>query len=365
MRNKLIVMTTILLLPLCVNAQSKQEKWEKMRQTLTDSVQAIYAAELVNEADYANDSTWSAIIGEFGKQLDAEIAEVVNRAMNEVEKKYNKILDAIAKRKRQIEKERLKAQKEIEKQNAQNETSQAEKDPEKEVDMPATSAVAETEEAEVPSYPKDYWDELETQLKGAKEHPNLDRFVAELFSQDTCVQHYYPLLADMEALSKRIGNLNAEIGGRLSGFVKDVRAVNRADSVLYKPYNKQAKDEALAGLDSISFLSTAQLKASGVDSLKEGLRYYYLTTSNMLDLIKEIQDAHRDKNQDALKESFSFEARIDNFKMVPYMWRMYDEIILHSVVKYAEDGESYLFEQFDIKRLETLKQELEEVRKSK
>lgn len=362
MRNKLIVMTTILLLPLCVNAQSKQEKWERVRQALTDSVQAIYAAELVNEADYANDSTLSATIGEFGKKLDDEIAEVVKQAMSEAEKKYNKIIVAIEKRKQQIEKERKKAQKEIEKQNAQNETSQAEKDPEKEVDIPAASAVTETEKSKEPSYPESYWNELEAQLKGAKEHPNLDSFVTELIGQ-TCVQDYYPLLEDMEILSKRIGNWNAEIGGRLAGFVKDVRAVNRADSVLYKPYNKQAKDKALSGLDGISFLSTAQRKASGVDSLKEGLRYYYLTTSNMLDLIKEIQDACRDKNPDSLNESFSFEARIDNFKMVPYMWRMYEEI-LHSVVKYAEDGKSYLFEQFDMERLDALKQELEEVRKS-
>ena len=387
---KRLIIVICWLVPLCGYAQLEEqessdkivsEKVRGVKQVLTDSIKSIYAASLRELRESAQDSIVQVRIAELQQAFEIELVTVLEEALTNVEEKYLEVLEAVEDCKHKAEKERLKAEEKKKKEEAkkQKEAARNKKDfseEEKQTEKPEASLKPEKKEEkqeDVSDYTENYWNKQEGLLRGDSLFTNVKALVDGLVNADDSLHHYYAIIHDLDSLGGRISKLDTCIGGKLKGFVKDVNAVKNAEETLNTPYNKAKKDAALGGLNSLSFLNKAQVEICSVDSLKEALRYYYLTTSNMLDFIQEVQDAHamytkegaseqdKENAQASLRESFSIEARIDNFRMVAYMNGLYKEIL--DIVLQDENG-NYRFESFDMNRLESIKQELEKDRKS-
>lgn len=386
---KRLIVILCWLLPLCGYAQQeKQEPLDKdvservksVQQALLDSIKSIYTESFSRLQKSVQDSVVQAQVAELQQAFEIDLDKACEKAWVDVEKKYQKTLEAVEDCKHEAEKERLKAeekkgkkakkQKEVEtdKAPAPKEKSLSEK-----VEASQETQKKEGKEEAKLVYTENYWNEREALLVGDSLFTNMEAWVDSLVNADDSLHHYDAIIHDLDSLGGRISKLDVRIGGRLKGFAGDVKALKNAREVLGKPYNKAEKDVALSRLDSLSFLNKKQMEACSVDSLKDALRFYYLTTSNMMDLIQEIKDAHamynreganekdKEKAQASLQESFSIEARIDNFRMVSYMNGLYEEIL--RIVQPDKNGK-YKFESFDMDRLEAIKKELEEVRQS-
>lgn len=387
---KRLIIVICWLVPFCGYAQLEEqessdkivsEKVRGVKQALADSIKSIYAESFGELQESAQDSVVQVRIAELQQAFEMELATIWEEALMDVEEKYLEVLEAVEDCKYKAEKERLKAEGKKKKEEAkkQKKAARNKKDSseeEKQTEEPEAFLKPEKKEEKqeaVSGYTEDYWNKQEGLLKGDSVFTNVKALVDSLVNADDSLHHYYAIIHDLDSLGSRISKLDTCIGRKLKGFVKDVNAVKNAEETLNTSYNKTKKDAALSGLNSLSFLNKTQVEACSVDSLKEALRFYYLTTSNMLDLIQEIQDAYamytkesaseqdKENAQAAMLESFSIEARIDNFRMVAYMNGLYKEIL--DIVQQDENGK-YQFENFDMNRLESIKQELEKDRKS-
>ena len=333
-------------------AQETDHKIEKNECGFADSVTAVYAALIDEFQEAAPDSAAKAEIAELQQKFEKEISSILEKALDKVRKEIDKCIQKAEKRQSEIETEEIS--------NAEEESSEVEEEIEKVEEKDTISVYAE-----------EYWENLETQLEDSDSLVNISAFVDELLNADENVLHYDSILADMDSLAGRISKLNNCVGMRLKGFVENVESVKYAQETLEKPYNRKNKNRALDGLDSLMFMTQRQIDSSFVADMKEGLRYYYFTTGNMLSLIQEIKDMHhlythldsgeKDKAdaQDNLQSSLSIDY---NFKIIPYMQNLYEEIV-SEIIKRDETGQ-YQFNQFDMNRLDAVRQELESVRKS-
>ena len=216
-------------------------------------------------------------------------------------------------------------------------------------------------------------------LSEATDLPNTETFVLGLLKAESNVMNYLSLLSELETMVGQLMDLNIadSIKKHIPDFLQGLRAVSFASVVLNEKYDKQNRVKAQSGLDKLNFYTKEQMQSVQIDSLKQGLRLFYLTTSNMLDLIDEIESFHNEYTtvdslsrsskvieiSTGLSESINFEARNNNISYVPYMWRMYKTIVQDVIVKDENGG--YVFDEFDMPKLRSLKKEIEEVRNKK
>ena len=212
-------------------------------------------------------------------------------------------------------------------------------------------------------------------LEGAAEIPNTMGFVRRLLSADNNVLNYVPLLPELKKISGQVETIQKDSAVLLNDFIRCIETVDDAKQVLEMPYNKERRVKAQNKLKDLNFYMPEQANSIQVDGIKRGLRTYYLATSNMLNLIDEIKDSHsRYMAEDATEESrkaaeedllssLQFEARNNNFRIVPYMNGLFDRICTEVVLK-NEQG-AFLFGEFRINILDDIKNELEEARTSR
>lgn len=344
---RFIIILISLLMSVSGYAQETDHKIEKTECGFADSVTAVYAALIYESQEAAPDSAAKAEIAELQQKFEKDISSILEKALDKVRKEIDKCIQKAEKRQPEIETEEIS--------NAEEESSEVE------VEEKDTISV----------YTEEYWENQETQLKDSDSLVNISAFVDELLNADEDVRNYEPILVDMDSLAGRISKLSNCAGMRLKGFVENVESVKYAQETLERPYNRKDKDRALDGLDSLMFMTQRQIDSSSVADMKEGLRYYYFKTGNMLSLIQEIKDMHhlythvdsgekeKADAQDNLQSSLSIDY---NFRIIPYMQNLYEEIV-SEIIKRDETGQ-YQFNQFDMNRLDAVRQELESVRKS-
>lgn len=196
-------------------------------------------------------------------------------------------------------------------------------------------------------------------------------FINDFLSFSDDISQYLPIendLIEMNNLLKQCGLYVVE----LNAFIDDLKVVEFADSVLKSPYKKETRIDAQNKLKSVKFRTDGQIKCSYVNSLLHGLSIYYLSTSNMMDLIDEIiehqqrylvskTDDEKNEITEDMRSCIEFDARVDNFRSVKYMSDIYDKII-HDVIFYDEEGR-IVFEKFNMDSLKTIKKDLEYMRK--
>lgn len=195
-------------------------------------------------------------------------------------------------------------------------------------------------------------------------------FFRDFLMQTDDIRQYVPLKDDLIKISELLKQYQMSIPD-LQPFVEDLETVALADSILQSPYDRAKRIDAQERMKNIRFMSEKQTGCAYVDSLRQGLDIYYLSTSNMMDLIQEIEDCHTQylatdnpkemqKIVDDLKSSIEFEARVANFRSVMYVSKLYDEII-ERILSYDDEG-NFVFQRFDMIGLETIKNKLEEMR---
>lgn len=361
---RLIIVFGCLLISVFGYAQKTER--ESFADDVLDSLTA-YSALKFEIPESVSDSTAKVEIAQLQQQFEKDVYSVLNNALEAVKNNYKKVRKEIDKCISKAEKRKL----DIEESSKEKDEQPSESDViEGSEDLNIVEEIKEKEETSV--YSEEYWEKQEGQLKDSDSLVNISAFVDTLLKADTNVQAYAPILADMDSLAGRISKLDTVIGRRLKGFVVDVKAVQYAWATLNEPYNREDKDRALNGLDSIMFLTPDQLKTCSVENMKEALRFYYFTTGNMLSLIQEIKDMHAlythidsdDKTKNDAQNTLKSNLSIDyNFKIIPYMDCLYKEIV-SEIIKTDEATGQYQFDKFDMNRLDAIRQELEEVRKS-
>lgn len=343
--------------------QVTEEDVDSCEQAFLDSLKQIYNRAYLLQLDsiiYSRE-TAKKLQTEFEEQLSATLTE----AFQDVEKQYLKMQEAIVKAE---SKAKTKQEKEEKKEQTVDKA------------IEETKVIPEVvvETAESPrdkfSYTETDWAQKERILNGVDSLPHVRNLVNHLMVADSVVENYYSILDEFSLLAERISKFDAESGKRLSKFVKDIVSVKQAQETLRKPYNKEGRNKAQEGLKNVSSLSDEQQKTCKLDDLKEGLRLYFLTTSNMLDVIEEIESAcnlyispevsedDKKKAAESIKESLSFEARVANFRLVPYMNELFEEICNKVIV--TDDDGNLRFEDFDMTRLNQIKDDLLIVRQS-
>jgi hypothetical protein len=366
MKTYLIILT--LMFPVWALAQTNgkqvtEEDVDSCEQAFLDSLKQIYNRAYLLQLDsiiYSRE-TAKKLQTEFEEQLSATLTE----AFQDVEKQYLKMQEAIVKAE---SKAKTKQEKEEKKEQTVDKA------------IEETKVIPEVvvETAESPrdkfSYTETDWAQKERILNGVDSLPHVRNLVNHLMVADSVVENYYSILDEFSLLAERISKFDAESGKRLSKFVKDIVSVKQAQETLRKPYNKEGRNKAQEGLKNVSSLSDEQQKTCKLDDLKEGLRLYFLTTSNMLDVIEEIESAcnlyispevsedDKKKAAESIKESISFEARVANFRLVPYMNELFEEICNKVIV--TDDDGNLRFEDFDMTRLNQIKDDLLIVRQS-
>lgn len=366
---KAFITILLLLSTACLQAQNVQSSFK-----LDDATKA--AIRMVEE-QFSQDS------------IDIEKGakeKILNRREKMDEKKADIIAKAKAKFAKEQEKLKQEKLKQAEAQNKEQKSPKKNKDSvstQKEtndstsVSMPIVTDEDKAEKAKKKSFElqsryKTESTSLLQQVVGARSYPHLQAFIQKYLSADKDVMHYLPLLSEMDTISIQLKKLNHDSAKPFILFTQSLHSVKLAQETLAKPLDKQKRIEIQNQLKNLHFYLSEQQESEKIDSLREGLRLYYLTTSNMLDLIDEIKSAHdayvavdateeiKVRAADDLKSSIDFEGRVDNFKYVAYMYTMYRSI-KKEVVPCDEQG-NYLFNQIKLERLEEYKKELEAVR---
>lgn len=342
--------------------QVTKEDVDSCEQAFLDSLKQIYNRAYLLQLDsivYSRETAKKLQI-EFEMQLSSTLI----KAFQDVAKQYLKMQEAIVKAE---SKAKTKQEKEEKKEQTVNKEIEAEVIPEiaaQTVEFPRDKS----------SYTEEDWTQKESVLSDVDSLPHVRNLVNRLMVADSVVENYYSILNDFSLLAERISKFDIQSGKRLSMFVKDIASVKQAQETLRKPYNKADRNKAQEGLKNVSSLSDEQLKTCKLDDLKEGLRLYFLTTSNMLDVIEEIEGAYnlymspeaseddKKKAAESIKESLSFEARVANFRLVTYMNELFEEISNKVVV--TDDNGNLRFEDFNMTRLNQIKNDLLTVRQS-
>lgn len=306
------------------------------------------------------------------KTTDEKKADIIAKA----EEKFTKEQEKFKQEKLKQAEAQYKQQK-LQKKNKDNADNQNETVDSANVSTPIATTKNKTEEAEndsfnlVSKHKKESISLLE-QVAGARTYPHLQIFIQKYLSADKDVMHYLPLLSEMDTISTQLEKLDHDSVKPFILFTQSLHCIKLAQETLAQPLDKQQRVKAQNQLKSLQFYLPEQHESEKIDSLREGLRLYYLTTSNMLDLIDEIKSAHatyvavdateesKKEAIDELKTSIDFEGRVDNFKYVDYMYKIYSNI-KEEVVPCDEQG-NYLFDQIKLDQLEKYKKELETAR---
>ena len=221
-----------------------------------------------------------------------------------------------------------------------------------------------------------------TNLKGRDEMNSTNKFLCDFLKMNDDIGMYIQIKDDLE----EVYNICLQRGlvvTELRLFISDLQTIMHADAVLGISYKKQNIIDAQKRIETIKSFTEKQKKCHYVDAICLGLKRYYLATSNMLDLIQQIEDyseqynkyiekykdagfetdeAQSEKNEifEGLKSEIEFEARIENFRRVKFMSEMYDQIV-NEILHNDENG-NFALNEFDMKKLKEIKDNLEKMR---
>lgn len=215
--------------------------------------------------------------------------------------------------------------------------------------------------------------ELLNKLTGEDEILITRQFLHDFIAMSDDIGQYVQIKEDLAEIDRLLAQRNQKLED-FESFIGDLKIVSFADSVLGSPYDKAKRVEAQSKLKSVKFLTDKQRKCHLVDSLCHGLAIYYLSTSNMMDFIAEIEECHAkykasntdDERMAVSKELTScveFDARVKNFRSVKYMSDIYDKIVTE-ILSYDENG-NYDFQNIDMDGLEKIKTDMEIMRRPK
>lgn len=215
--------------------------------------------------------------------------------------------------------------------------------------------------------------ELLNKLTGQDEIQTTRQFLHVFLAVSDDISQYIQIKEDLVEIDQLLV-MRTQKTEELEAFIGDLQIVSFADSVLSSPYDKAKRIEAQSKMKSVKFVTDKQRKCSFVDSLRHGLDIYFLSTSNMMDLITEITECHKryfasetDEERAAvskeLTNSIEFDARVKNFRSVKYMSDIYDKII-SEILCYNENDE-FAFQEFNMDGLKEIKASLDAMRQQK
>lgn len=215
--------------------------------------------------------------------------------------------------------------------------------------------------------------ELLNKLTGEDEILITRQFLHDFIAMSDDIGQYVQIKEDLAEIDRLMVQRKQKLED-LESFIGDLQIVSFADSVLSSPYDKAKRVEAQTKLKSVKFATDKQRKCSLADSLRHGLDIYFLSTSNMMDLITEITECHKkylasetDAERAAvskeLTSSIEFDARVKNFRSVKYMSDIYDKII--SEILCYDENDEFVFQEFNMDGLLKIKSSLELMRQQK
>lgn len=215
--------------------------------------------------------------------------------------------------------------------------------------------------------------ELLNKLTGEDEILITRQFLHDFIAMSDDIGQYVQIKDDLAEIDRLLVQRNLKLED-FESFIGDLKIVSFADSVLGSPYDKAKRVEAQSKLKSVKFATDKQRKCSLADSLRHGLDIYFLSTSNMMDLITEITECHKkyfasetDEERVAvskeLTSSIEFDARVKNFRSVKYMSDIYDKII--SEILCYDENDEFVFQEFNMDGLLEIKASLELMRQQK
>lgn len=215
--------------------------------------------------------------------------------------------------------------------------------------------------------------ELLNKLTGEDEILITRQFLHDFIAMSDDIGQYVQIKEDLEEVDRLLTHRNQKLED-FESFIGDLQIISFADSVLSSPYDKAKRVEAQTKLKNAKFATDNQRKCSLADSLRHGLDIYFLSTSNMMDLITEITECHKkylasetDAERAAvskeLTSSIEFDARVKNFRSVKYMSDIYDKII--SEILCYDENDEFVFQEFNMDGLLEIKSSLELMRQQK
>lgn len=215
--------------------------------------------------------------------------------------------------------------------------------------------------------------DLLNNLVGEDEIHITRQFLHDFIAMSDDIGQYIQIKEDLSEIDRLLVQRGWDLT-EFKSFIGDLHIVLFADSVLSSPYDKAKRIEAQSKMKGIKFLTDNQRKCSLVDSLSHGLNIYFLSTSNMLDLITEITECHKkyitsetDAERAAVSKeltfSIEFDARVKNFRSVKYMSNIYDKII--SEILCYDENDGFVFQEFNMDGLKEIKASLEAMRQQK
>lgn len=328
-------------------------------------VQTTIAQIAVKGSVGALDSVTQTKIEKWENDFEEDSISIIDGAKEKIQKKR----EALDRRKQELT-DRVKK---VEKESSEEKVADIETDMEKKKAEQAEAIVVKPMEEErnkirLPSLADRK--QLLGKLMSAKEFPNVTLFIDSLVVADSNVINYIRILPVLKKINTELCTLPAYNDSILRCFIEGVEGVKMADEVLRQSFNKQKRDAARLHLKPQKFQNEGQQHQ--VEQLSEAVQLYYLATSNMIDLIEEIKESYavycnvattetqRIEAQTQLKESMEFDARLENFKLIPYMWNMYDRI--NNEVLKQDAGSPYTFDRINMKLLDEIKEELEKSR---
>lgn len=329
-------------------------------------VQTTIAQIAVKGSIGALDSVTQAKIEKWENDFEEDSISIIDDAKEKIQKKR----EALDRRKQELT-DRVKKieEKSSEKKVADIETDMEKKKVEQAEAIPVAKPMEEERNKIRFSSLADR-KQLLGKLMPAKEFPNVKLFIDSLVVADSNVVNYIRILPVLKKINTELCTLPAYNDSILRCFIEGVEGVKMADEVLRQSFNKRKRDAARLHLKSQKFQNEGQQHQA--ERLLEAVQLYYLATSNMIDLIGEIKksyatycsaattEAQRIEAQTQLKESMEIDARLENFKLIPYMWNMYDRI--NNEVLKQDAGSPYTFDRINMKLLDEIKEELEKSR---
>ena len=216
-------------------------------------------------------------------------------------------------------------------------------------------------------------EELLNKLTGQDEIQTTRQFLHDFIAMSDDIGLYVQIKEDLAEIDRLLVQRNQKLED-FESFIGDLQIVSFADSVLSSPYDKAKRVDAQTKLKRVKFATDKQRNCSFVNSLRHGLDIYFLSTSNMMDLITEITECHKkyfasetDAERAAISKeltsSIEFDARVKNFRSVKYMSDIYDKII--SEILCYDENDEFVFQEFNMDGLKKIKTDMETMRKQK
>lgn len=328
--------------------------------------QTTVAQTAVRESGVLLDSVTQAKIDKWESDFKEDSVSIIDAAKEKIQKKR----ETLDKRKQELTDRGKKVEEKLSKEKVADMEANMENREVEQVEVIPVVQPIESERNKIRLSSFTDRKQLLGELMSAKEFPNVKLFIDSLVVADSNVVNYIRILPVLKKINIELCTLPAYNDSTLRCFIEGVEGVKMADDVLKQSFNKRNRDVAKLHLKPQKFQTEAQQHQ--VEQLLEAVQLYYLATSNMIDLIEEIiesyvtycnleiPEAKRIEAQTQLKESMEFDARLENFKLIPYMWNMYsrisNEVLKHDV------GSPYTFDRINMKLLDEIKGALEKSR---